>query len=56
MTVAQDKKGGVTSTLEMSCGKGRHIKVVLDIDTLLKIKHLNGSKAYNEMEKKTGLK
>ena len=56
MTVAQDKKSGVTSTLEMSCSKGRHVKVALNIDTLLKIKHLNGSIGYNEMEKKTGLK
>ena len=56
MAVAQDKKDGVTSTLEMSCRKGRHVKVVLNIDTLHKIKHLNGSRGYKEMEKKKGLK
>ena len=56
MKVAQGTRGGVTSTLEMSSGKGRHVKVVLKIDTLHKIKHLNGSRGYKEMEKKKGLK
>ena len=57
MKVAQDTRGGVTSTLEISCGKGMPaVKVVLKIDTLHKIKNLNGSRGYKEMEKKKGLK
>ena len=56
MTVAPDKKGNVTFTLEISCGKGRYVKVVLNIDTLHKIKHLNSSRGYKEMEKKKALK